>query len=309
MKKLLKHIYHNTIFGKALIYLYHNTKNHVLPDKIFLKYKYKKQFGVFPDLDNPKTLNEKIIWLKLHDRTPLHTQCADKYAVREFIKEQIGEQYLVPLYFTTKNPEDLKSSNLPDIPCIIKTNHDSGGGVFVYEKEKINWNETQKMFKRRLKISHYPESKEWQYKNIVPRIIVEKLLMDRNGNIPFDYKLHCFNGKVNMISVDMGRGTEHHYRNWYSATWEREPFRWSSPKGNGIYTDPSKEDVPKPKNLTKMIELSEKLAESFRYVRVDWYDVDGKLFFGELTFHHDGGNQPILPKVWDEKLGARLLLT
>src|SRR5690606_2707308 len=129
-------------------------------------------------------------------------------------------------------------------------------------------------FKRRLKISHYPESKEWQYKNIVPRIIVEKLLMDRNGNIPFDYKLHCFNGKVNMISVDMGRGTEHHYRNWYSSNWEREPFRWSSPKGNGIYTDPSEDDVPKPKNLNKMIELSEKLAESFRYVRVDWYDVD-----------------------------------
>lgn len=309
MKKLLKYIYHNTVLGKVLIYVYHNTKNHVIPDKIFLKYKYKGNFGVFPDLKSPKTLNEKIIWLKLNDRTPLHTQCADKYEVRKFILEKIGDQYLVPLYFHTRNVEEINSSNIPDSPCVIKTNHDSGSVFFIKDKTQVDWPNLQKQLKKQLKSNYYWQSKEWQYKNIIPQIIVEKLLIDKNGNIPFDYKLHCFNGKVNMISVDMGRGTEHHYRNWYLTSWERAPFRWSSPKGNGIYTDPIELDVPKPKSLAKMINLSEKLANSFRYVRVDWYDLDGQLYFGELTFHHDGGNQPILPKEWDEKLGSMLKLT
>src|SRR5690606_16525430 len=113
MTNILKHIYHNTYFGKGLIYIYHNTKNRVVPDKIFLKYKYKRNFGVFPNLENPKTLNEKIIWLKLHDRTPLHTQCADKYEVRSYISEKVGGKYLVPLFFHTQNPKEIISDNIP----------------------------------------------------------------------------------------------------------------------------------------------------------------------------------------------------
>lgn len=308
MMKIFKYIYYKTYLGKGLIFIYHNTKNRIVPNKIFLKYKYKRNFGVFPNLDNPKTLNEKIIWLKLNDRTPLHTQCADKYEVRSFVSEKIRKEYLVPLFFHTQNPKEITPENIPDIPCVVKTNHDSGSVFFVRDKNQVNWTDLQKQLKSHLKNNYYWQSKEWQYKNIKPRIIVEKLLLDKNGNIPFDYKLHCFNGKVNMIQVDIGRGSGHHYRNWYSTAWEREPYRWSSPKGNGIYTDPSKDDVPKPQNLDKMIELSEKLAQSFRYVRVDWYDMDGQLYFGEITFHHDGGNQKILPEIWDKKLGDLLRL-
>ena len=154
--------------------------------------------------------------------------------------------------------------------------------------------------------NYYTNSREWQYKNIEPRIIVEKLLQDRNGNIPFDYKLHCFNGLVRMIQVDVGRGTEKHFRNWYSPQWEREPFKWTAPIGSGKFTEPSDDEVPKPDTLEEMIRLSNILSKPFDYVRVDWYDVDEKLYFGELTFHHDGGTRPIIPAKWDLNLGEEL---
>jgi len=308
MTGLLKKIYHETLLGKVLIYIYHKTRNTIIPDAIHIKNTYQKKFGKNPDLTNPKSLNEKILWLKLNDRTSLHTICADKYAVREYIIDKIGAKYLVPLYFETLNPSDVNNKTINTLPCIIKANHDSDGGIFVHEKRNVNWQQIQKALRVRLRKNYYPASKEWQYKNIKPRIIVEKLLVDKKGNIPFDYKIHCFNGKVRMIQVDLNRGTDQHYRNWYSKDWTREPYKWSSPKGNGVYTDPSEEDLKKPETLTEMIKLSEILSKDFIYVRVDWYDVDGSLYFGELTFHHDGGYQKIIPEEWDLKLGQELNL-
>lgn len=261
------------------------------------------------NLSKPRTLNEKINWLKLYDRTPLHTQCADKYTVRKYVTDQIGESYLVPLYFYTKNPKEIVPANIKQLPCIIKTNHDSGGGIFVYKIENIDWLVIQEKLTSRLKKNYYTISREWQYKNIEPLIIVEQLLQDQDGNIPDDYKLHCFNGSVRMIQVDMGRGTDDHFRNWYNTQWGREPYKWSSPKGFGKFTDPSNKEIPKPDTLEKMLRLSEILSKPFDYVRVDWYDVNAKLYFGELTFHHDGGTKPILPEKWDFKLGEELRIT
>ncbi len=291
--------------GNFFRYVFHKFKEK-LPDALILKYRYKKNMGKPLNLRRPRTLNEKINWLKLYDRTPLHTRCADKYSVRKYIIEKIGESYLVPLYFQTKNPEQILPENIKNFPCIIKTNHDSGGGTIVRGKEDIDWSNVQIKIKKRLTKNYYTNSREWQYKNIEPRIIVEKLLQDRQGNIPFDYKLHCFNGSVRMIQVDLGRGTENHFRNWYNPQWEREPYKWSSPKGLGKFTDPSDDEVPKPSTLKEMIRLSKILSAPFDYVRVDWYDVDGKLYFGELTFHHDGGCQPIIPEQWDFNLGEEL---
>lgn len=304
----LKKIYESSDIGYWVIgpflkfrsYLKYNTKS----DKKILRKRFYKNFNRNIDFENPKTLNEKIIWLKLNDRTPLHTLCADKYEVRKYIEKKIGGEYLVPLYFQTYDYRDINSEVLPDEPSIIKTNHDSGGGIFVYDKSTANYHKIRQSLRRRLAVNYYQRSKEWQYKNIKPCVIVEKLLQTKEGYIPLDFKLHCLNAKVRMIQVDIGRGTDNHCRNWYNINWEREPYKWSSPKGNGKFTDPSDEDVPKPESLNKMIELSEVLAEPFAYVRVDWYDVDGQLFFGEMTFHHDGGSKPILPEEWDAKLGA-----
>lgn len=307
MREIIKKFIHTTLIGKWTEQLYYGFRMRLIPEELYAKQEYRKAFGKDPDLINPKTLNEKIVWLKLNDRTPLHTQCADKFAVRDYIKKQIGDKYLVPLVFHTKNPSEIISNNIPEYPVIIKTNHDSEGGIFVYDKSNINWKNVQKSLKKRMSKNYYWQSKEWQYKNIIPRVIVEKLLLDSEGNIPFDYKVHCFNGKVNMIQVDMGRGSENHYRNWYSKDWKREPYRWTILK-NGKEIESSKNDLNKPQNLNQMIELSEILSQPFNYVRVDWYDLDGQLFFGELTFHHDSGNRPITPNEWDLKLGEKLKL-
>lgn len=305
---IIQKVYYNTAFGSFLQKLYAIYNLKISTEKNYLKRRFKKKHGFYPDLNHPKTLNEKIIWLKLNDRTDLHTICADKFKVRDYVGKHIDNKYLVPLYFETKKTEEINSSNLPNKPFIIKANHDSGGGIIIRDKEKANWSDIQSKLKERLNINYYTKSKEWQYKNIERRIIVEKLLQDKNGNIPFDYKLHCFNGKVRMIQVDMGRDTPNHFRNWYNTSWKREPFTWSSPKENGKSTGPSEHDIEKPNTLDLMISLSEKLAKPFSYVRIDWYDLDGELYFGEITFHHDGGNQKIQPFEWDKILGNELIL-
>ena len=311
MKQFIRNIYHETILGYYLIhpiYIIYELVLKIVPDETFVRFNFKRHMGYSLDLKNPKTLNEKINWLKLHDRTPLHTICSDKFKVRDYIREKIGDKFLVPLCYETKKPSDIVPENLPNHPCIIKTNHNSSGGIIVKNKEEIEWRKIQFHLKKLLRENYYYRTREWQYKNIEPRIIVEKLLQNNAGKIPFDYKLHCFNGKVVTIQVDIDRGSDNHSRNWYNTDWKREPFKWSSVKEGGKKTDPSQSDVEKPVTLDEMIKLSQILAEPFPYVRVDWYDVDGILYFGELTFHHDGGNRPIEPKEWDLKLGERLVL-
>ncbi len=303
-----KTLYHKTVLGNFVRDRFNWLKYHLVPKKIILQNRFRKKHNRKLNLDNPIGLNEKIVWLKLNHHSPLHTICADKYAVRDYIEEKVGKEYLVPLYYSTLNPKDIIPENLPDTPVIIKANHDSGGGIFVRNKSEVDWNDVQEDLRNRLKKNYYWKSKETQYKDIKPRIIVEKLLQDKNGNIPFDYKLHCFNGEVRMIQVDMGRGTDHHYRNWYSKDWVREPYQWDMPNKDGGFTRSSEDDIEKPKTLEKMIQLSKVLAKPFCYVRADWYDVDGQLFFGELTFHHGGGDEPFTPKIWDEKLGKELKL-
>ncbi|EAR15325.1 glycosyltransferase [Robiginitalea biformata HTCC2501] len=258
------------------------------------------------NLQHPRTLNEKINWLKLHDRTPLHSQCSDKYAVRDYVKGKIGENYLVPLYFSTEDAADINERNIDKFPCIIKTNHDSSGGVFLREKEGVDWQEIQAKMAKRMHRNYYTNSREWQYKNIKPRIIVEQLLLDDEGKIPADIKVHVFHGKPEMIQMDEGRGTDGHFRNWYSPSWDLLPMRWSSVLKNGRLTDPKNVPVDKPRSLDKILELSRQLAEPFLYARIDWYEVGNRIYFGEITFHHDGGYRPILPKEWDYKLGEKL---
>lgn len=312
MKAFIKAIYHNSTIAKYIFLQYLKLRKtyraKFLSEEMFTKVKFKEGMGYNLDLENPITLNEKINWLILNDRTPLHTICADKYAVRFHIADKIGDQYLVPLIYHTNNPADLVENIIPNYPVIIKTNHNSFGYEIIRDKKWVDWPDVRKKFKKLLKINYYDSSKQWQYKNIPPKIIVEKLLMDEEGNIPPDYKLHCFNGRVRMISVDLNRGKANHSRCWYNRSWEKEPFSWSNKRKAGGYTDPLKEKLPKPESLDKMIELSEILAQDFDYVRVDWYNLKGKLYFGELTFHHSGGRCPILPKKWDEILGKELKL-
>lgn len=277
----------------------------MLSDRFAIRLFYFWKFGKFPDLKNPKTLNEKIQWLKLHDRSELHTICADKLAVREYVEKKIGGDYLIPLVYKTDNVQDLSLNVLPEYPVIIKSNHNSGDYFIIRDTHSVDIKYLKKRFSKSLKTSYYKSSKEWQYRDIKPHILIEKLLLTRDGEIPEDYKVHCFNGKPVMVQIDINRGKINHARNWYTTNWERMPFKWSS-KYKGRYTDPVDEDVQRPDGLDQMLKLSEILAEEFIYSRIDFYFLDGKIYFGEITFHHDGGFACFKPKEYDTILGKQL---
>lgn len=287
------------------LFNWYNTR--IVSDKRIIEKMFERKMGYKLNLSNPQTLNEKIQWLKLYDRTRMHTLCADKYAVRDYVRNLIGEDNLVPLLYHTKNINTLNSAILHDYPFIIKPNHTSGDYIIVTNKQFCDWNQIQKKCKIWLKKNIYFQSKEWQYKNIKPRIIVERFLYGPQNMRPSDYKVHCFHGQARMISVDIGRGTQNHYRNWYDRNWKREPYKWSSLL-HGKSTDPGPFEVDKPDKLDEMIILSEKLVKIFKYARVDWYIIDEKLYFGEITFHHDSGFRMIEPREWDIKLGGLLKL-
>jgi hypothetical protein len=296
LKNLLYKFYHKTLIGNLVRFLYHRTKERIWPEKLVMKVDYKRRLGKSLNLSNPVTLNEKINWLKLYDRKPIHTICADKLEVRNYISSKIGEEYLVPLIFSTKDPSEIKPERLPNIPVVVKTNHDSGGVYIIRDKNRFDYNKLQESLQKRLKVNYYLKSKEWQYKNIEPKIVVEKLLMDSDGNIPEDYKLHCFNGKLVFTQVDLERHTDHK-RNLYDIEWKRIPCRWIYENGD---------EVPKPLNYSKMKDLAEKIASDFTYVRVDFYNVGESIFFGELTFHSESGYGKFIPDSYDLYFGKLL---
>ncbi len=273
-------------------------KLRLIPEKRYVRMRHHKLVGTWPNLDAPQTFNEKLCWLKLYDRTALHTTCADKYAVRAHVANKIGEKYLIPLYYHTENPEDIKADNLPDTPCIIKTNHDSGGGIFVHDKKLLNWEDIRAKLGTRLKSSHYYQTKEWQYKNIKPLIIVEQLLMDEDGNIPPDFKFHVCNGKLAFIQLDLDRSTDHK-RNIYDSDWKPLDCRYIYENGT---------EVEKPEKLDEMIGLAETIAADFPFARVDFYFVGGDIYFGEITFHPESGIGRFIPMEWDHKFGKLLQL-
>lgn len=308
LRQKLGQYYYNrgllSFFFKPIVFVYDIWRHRIISDEKFLKNRFKRRMGYKLDLKNPKTLNEKIQWLKLYDRTPLHTICADKIGVRNHVKNIIGQEYLVPLLDILDNPKELKHANMPNKPFIIKTNHDSGSYKIIRNKDDIkNWDKIRKFFNKSLNTNYYYKSKEWQYKNIPPKVFIEELLITKEGEIPKDYKFHCFNGSPEYIQLDFERGSENHSRNWYDKNWNRAEFHWAIKKKNGKETLPNNIDVPKPTSLNKMLELAKKLSEPFSYVRVDFYLVDEIIYFGEITFHHDSGFRPIIPMSWDYNLG------
>ncbi|TLP70631.1 ATP-grasp fold amidoligase family protein [Maribacter sp. ACAM166] len=300
MITIVRKIYRNTLWGRNLINYFLRLRNRIFAEETILKWRFTRMLGYSLNLKAPKSFNEKIQWLKLNDRSPLHVQCADKFAVREYIKTKIGEKYLVPLAFSTKNAFDIVSQKLPDYPVIIKANHTSGGVKIIRDKSKIDWEALRIFFGEQLENTYDNErgKGEWQYEGIVPRLVVEKLLMDENGQIPSDFKFFCCNGKVEIIQVDMDR-SEIHKRNMYDTNWNLLPFELKYSHGRNIV---------KPHLLKQMISLAEKLAQDFIFVRADFYCVQGNIYFGELTFHPESGFGKFKPKKWDYQIGDMLKL-
>lgn len=299
LRSYFTQIYYSTKLGRALIHPFIELWNKVLPEDLRLKIRFKRMLGYSLNLKKPKTFNEKIQWLKLNDRSDLHTICADKFRVREYVKTKVDEKHLIPLFYFSPSSNDIKASNLPDFPVIIKTNHGSGSIYIVKDKNGFNFKKLRGKLKKQLKESYSNSKGEWQYKNIKPMILVEKLLIDKNGNIPSDYKLHCFNGRVKIIQIHTDRFTRHKI-SFYSAEWSLLPIRRQK-----IQNEPN---LSKPRNLSEMINIAEKLASDFLYVRVDLYNVNNHIYFGELTFHPASGFGKFVPEIWDMKLGDMLTL-
>jgi len=269
----------------------------LIPDEIVIKHEFKNRLGYELNLDAPRTFNEKINWINLNSRNPLRKIVADKYAARDYIRETVGAQYLIPLVYHTDNASDLKPENLPDFPFIIKCNHTSGGGVIVRDKSQIDWADVQSHFAKLLKLNYYKLYRERQYKHIKPSIIVEKLLLDENNVIAYDYKIDCINGKVDRINVVIDRFTDRK-ANKYDRDWNLIDM---SVHRRG-------KEIEKPELFDEMLYVAERIARDFRFIRVDCYYVRGKIYVGELTLTPMVGMIRFSPEEWDQRLGDKLKL-
>lgn len=263
-----------------------------LPDRYYLKCFWKKNMGGTLSFRNPKTLNEKLQWIKIHDKNPLYPALVDKYDAKQWIADNIGEQYVIPTYGIYDNPEEIDYSSLPD-KFVLKCTHDSGSTIICEDKSTFDRNAAADKLGKSLKINFFWWAREWPYKHLKPRIICEELLVKSDGKIPNDYKFHCINGKVEFIYVSYDRKGVND-RCLYDKEWKRLPFVWIAE--NNYRPELNRTDVPKPDCFDEMAEVATKIAAIFKYVRVDFYDVDGKPFLGEITLFHGGGFDKFFPK-------------
>jgi hypothetical protein len=295
------------ISNKCILMIYHFFLYKLIPSKINIKRRFKKTFGYNLNLKDPQTFNEKLQWKKFYDHNTLYTQCSDKFAVREYVKNKIGEEFLIPLLFITEDPLEIPFNKLKP-PYIIKSNHGSSRNLFVYDREDINKKKITEECASWLKENYYYYGKEWQYKNIKPKIIIEKLLLTKENNIPNDYKFHCFKGKVEFIQVDSDR-FGNHKRTLFDINWNKMPFIYS-PKMKNQNLPKYQEDflIQDLVTLNKMVDTAQNLSAEFDYVRVDLYLLNEKIYFGELTFTPGSGFECFFPEKYDLIYGNKIKL-
>lgn len=271
-----------------------------LPDKQYVKLYFFLRLKRKLDLENPRHLNDKLQWMKFNYRFPLQTIVSDKYLVRDYVEKKIGSQYLIPLYGSWFRFDDIDFSALPG-QFVLKCNHDSGGLAICRNKQTFNREEARKKINRSLKDNFFYIGREYQYKNIKPRIICEHFLSD-HGNVPMDYKIYCFNGTPDVILVckDRFRNDSHKAQYLYfDQSWNFLPLN----KGDEALDAP---DIEKPENLDEMLEIARKLSEDFIFARIDLYNIEGKIYFGEITLTPNSGFDPDITEATDLYFGNKL---
>lgn len=266
-----------------------------IPDDLYLKLVFFSKIGKKLDLNNPKTFNEKLQWLKLNDRNNQYINLVDKYEVRKYIEKNIGSQYLIPLIGVYNSFDDINFDILPD-SFVLKCTHDSGGVIVCKNKKNFNKEKAKKSINKWMKRNYFYGGREWPYKNINPRIICEKYMVDDSGIELKDYKIMCFNGEPKVIQYHCDRFIKHRQYH-YDIEGNLLPFN------NQGY---SNEGAPKLDMdiINKMLPLSRKLSEKIKHVRVDFYFINGQVYFGELTFYDASGFEPIVPEEYDYILGS-----
>ena len=263
-----------------------------ISDETYIKMLFKVHFGYNLNLDAPKTYNEKLQWLKLHEKNSEYEKYADKYEVRQIVQNLLGSEYLIPLLWVGDKFEDIPFSSLPD-QFVIKCTHDSGSVVVCKDKSQLDKNKTKKFIEKHLKMNMFWAGREWVYKNLKPRIIIEKY-MGSDVSYPEDYKFYVFNGKIDcvMICKDRDKGYPKFY--FYDEEWNRLHYLKDEPA----------DDVEKPDNFEQMLNVVKKLnVLKYPAIRIDLYDVNGQIYFGEYTFFNQGGFDLDISRATDEHWG------
>lgn len=295
IRKLFRYLYDSDY--RFLINSYQFGMYKEMSDEAYLKRTFKACFGYVPDLENPRTFNEKLQWLKLHDRKDIYTTMVDKYEAKKYVGHVIGEKYVIPTLGVWDHFDDIDFSKLP-MSFVLKCTHDSGSVVLVRDKNHWDKDAAKKLLERGLSRNYYWYGREWPYKNVKPRILAEEMV-DMN---PVDYKWICLKGEPEVLCMCMDRQKGDLTFNYYDMNFNLLPFEWVHPN---IKTG----GVKRPENFDEMKKLAQKLSKGIPEVRVDFYDINGQVYFGELTFYHQSGFAPFSPEEWDLKLGKLLDLT
>ena len=269
-----------------------------IPDKTYLKIMYRLRMGKSLNLDNPQTFNEKLQYLKLYDRKPEYTMMVDKYEVKKYVADKIGDEYIIPTLGVWDKFEDIDFDVLPN-QFVLKCTHDSGGLVICRDKSKLDKEKAREKIERSLKCNFYWVGREWPYKNVKPCIIAEEYLTFLGSNKLVEYKIFCFNGEPKLILVCKGEGHGAGRTNdFYDLEFKHIPVRVTNPN--------AKEKCERPEEYNELINLARILAKDTYQVRVDFYVADHKIYFGELTFFHDSGFCRFNPIEWDKRFGNML---
>ena len=271
----------------------------LLSDETLVRLEFLYNLGRLPDLKNPRTLNEKIQWIKLYDRNPLMTLYTDKYEARKVVESKVGAHVLNELYGVFESVDEIDFDSLPE-SFVLKATHGSGWNMIVKDKSVLEREKAKEKMRRWLGSSFYAKKREWAYKDIQPRIVCERYMENKDGSLN-DYKFYCFNGNPHFIQVDMDRYTGHS-RAYYSLDWQKlDFFMVKNTKRKKIRR--YEKEVKRPESLIDMVEIVRTLSDNFRFARVDMYDVDGKAVFGEVTFYPSNGGGKFSPEHLDTEFG------
>lgn len=296
LKKLKKVIKKPEII---LIYLLETKISRILSDKFFVKLKYRLMMKKKLNLDNPITFNEKLQWLKLYDRKDVYTDMVDKYEAKKYVSNIIGKEYIIPTLGVWNKFEDIDFQKLPK-EFVLKCTHDSGGIIICKNKDEFNIKEAKNKIEKCMKRRYYYIHREWPYKNVKPRIIAEKYMANEEQPELIDYKFFCFNGKPEFIYVSEGMSNHKTAKiSFADMNYEPTKFYRSDYKTFEILPE-------KPMHFNKMKELAQTLSSNSAFLRVDFYEINKKIYFSELTFYPNAGYIPFVPNEYDKILGEMM---
>lgn len=295
--KAKKLVYFMTHPRSLMIGLLNHTS--ILPDKTYLKWCYRLYTGKKLNLDNPVTFNEKLQWLKLYNRRPEYTVMVDKVKAKEWVADRIGKEYIIPTLGVWNDPDEIDFNALPD-QFVLKCNHNSGGLCICKDKNRLDTSMVKKNLRKLLKQNYFWRGREWPYKDVPRRILAEKFMVDESGTELKDYKVFCFDGEPEIIQVDYGRFVEHK-RNIYGKNWNFINLEIQ-------YPSDKYHEIARPEKLKEMLDLARELSKGIPHLRTDFYCIDNRLYWGELTFFHGSGYECFRPAEWDERLGKLIKL-